>query len=182
MDPEARAKAKLIALLQRAYSGERAAFHAYEGHWRSVRDPAEAARIKAIAAEEVDHRERVGAMLEALGAQPGRVRECVFLLIGLVIRLLCRVGGWFGGLGWYAAMDGAGRLEAGNVGEYVTAAELARAAGLAAFAPDLMHMAFVEWEHEVFFFERCASHGLSRYAPSWTRPGRPEAQEQRAAS
>ena len=127
-------RGKLIRLLQRAYSGERAAFHAYEGHWRAVRDPEEAQRIRTIAREEAEHRERVGEMLAELGAKPSPFRETVFLGIGLVIGLLCRVGAWLGRLGWYAAMDGAGRLEAGNVHEYVTAAELAREAGRKEFA------------------------------------------------
>jgi hypothetical protein len=168
------AQTKLVRLLQRAYSGERAAFHAYEGHWRSVRDPAEAERIKTIANEEVEHRARVGEMLAELGAKPSRLRELAFLLIGVTVGVLCRVGGCFGRLGWYAAMDGAGRLEASNVHEYVDAAKLARDAGFEAFVPDLMRLAKIEWDHEVFFFERCAGHKLSRYAPAWSRPARPD--------
>ena len=36
----------LIAVLQLAYSGERAAGYAYRGHWHSVSDADERARIR----------------------------------------------------------------------------------------------------------------------------------------
>lgn len=170
---EARATAALIQLLQRAHAGERAAYHAYEGHWRSAWRPAERERIKAIAQEELDHRRDVGEMLRELGAGPSPWREAALLLIGVVIHVLCRIGGWTGPIGWYAAMDGAGRLEAGNVHEYVSAALLARDAGRQAYVAPLLHMAQVEFEHEVYFHERCASHWLHRLAPGWRRPEAP---------
>lgn len=169
----AAAEAALIELLQRAHAGERAAYHAYEGHWRSVWSREERERIQAISQEELEHRRDVGAMLGELGAGPAPWRERALLLIGVVIRVLCRLGGWTGPIGWYAAMDGAGRLEAGNVHEYVSAATLARAAGREAYVAPLLHMAQVEFEHEVYFHERCASHWLSRVAPGWRRPEQP---------
>lgn len=169
----AAAEAALIELLQRAHAGERAAYHAYEGHWRSVWSREERERIQAIAQEELDHRRDVGVMLGELGAGPAPWRERALLLIGVVIHVLCRLGGWTGPIGWYAGMDGAGRLEAGNVHEYVSAATLARAAGREAYVAPLLHMAQVEFEHEVYFHERCASHWLSRVAPGWRRPEQP---------
>ena len=65
----------LIALLQLAYSAERAAAYAYRGHWHSVVDVDERARIRQIEDEEWHHRELVGEMLEKLGAQPNKQRE-----------------------------------------------------------------------------------------------------------
>ena len=167
------AKAALIKLLRRAHAGERAAYHAYEGHWRSAWKPSERARIKDIAAEELDHRREVGAMLSELGAAPAPWREGAFLLVGIVIHVLCRLGGWTGPIGWYAAMDGAGRLEAGNVHEYVTAATLARAAGQEPYVAPLLHMAQVEFDHEHYFHARCQTHWLARLAPTWRRPTQP---------
>lgn len=167
------AKQALVNLLRRAHAGERAAYHAYEGHWRSAWNADERTRIKAIAAEESDHRQDVGKMLSELGAGPSPWRERIFLLIGVTIHVLCRIGGWTGPIGWYASMDGAGRLEAGNVHEYVTAANLARDAGFAGYVGPLLHMAHVEWEHEVYFYERCASHWLFKIAPGWKRPEAP---------
>ena len=61
---------KLIGILQLAYSGERAAGFAYRGHWQSVNDLAESARIRAIEDEEWHHRKLVGEMLTSLDAGP----------------------------------------------------------------------------------------------------------------
>ncbi len=36
----------LARILRHAYSGERAAAYAYRGHWKSVADPGERARIR----------------------------------------------------------------------------------------------------------------------------------------
>ena len=47
---------RLIAILRHAYSGERAAGYAYNGHWKAVSDPAERARIREIEEEEWHHR------------------------------------------------------------------------------------------------------------------------------
>ncbi|MEZ6189155.1 MAG: ferritin-like domain-containing protein [Planctomycetota bacterium] len=172
VDPDL-ARARLTALLRRAHAGERAAFHAYAGHRRAVWRAEQRARIAVIAAEELEHRRDVGVMLAELGAGPAPWRERVFLLIGLVIHVLCRLGAWTGPLGWYAAMDGAGRLEARNVEEYVVAARHARDAGRAAWVAPLLHMARVEWEHERTFHAYCAGHWLSRVAPGWARPAEP---------
>ena len=57
-------RAQLITVLQMAYSGERAAGYAYRGHWHSVRDSEERARIKQIEDEEWHHRKLVGEMLK----------------------------------------------------------------------------------------------------------------------
>ena len=54
------ALARLIRVLQNAYSGELAAGYAYRGHWKSLRDPAERERSRIIEAEEWHHRELVG--------------------------------------------------------------------------------------------------------------------------
>jgi rubrerythrin len=53
-------RAKLIETLQLAYSGELAAGYAYRGHWHSVSDADERARIKTIEDEEWHHRKLVG--------------------------------------------------------------------------------------------------------------------------
>ena len=70
----------LIAVLQLAYSGERAAGYAYRGHWRFVSDADERARIRQIEDEEWHHRRLVGEMLQKLGAAPSRARELRALL------------------------------------------------------------------------------------------------------
>ena len=112
----AQAETELIELLRLAHAGELAAAHAYNGHWRSVRDGAERVEIRRIELEELDHRRCVRAMLAALGAAPDRLRELRLWLVGRTIGLLCLIGGWF------VPMYGAGKLESGNIGEYEEAA------------------------------------------------------------
>lgn len=46
------ARQKLVHLLQNAYSGELAAFYAYEGHQKSLRDPNEKQEVCKIRNEE----------------------------------------------------------------------------------------------------------------------------------
>ena len=157
---------KLIALLQKACSGELAAIHAYRGHARSVRDAAQRARIESIEAEEAHHRELVLGLLRTLGAGPRPQRERVFSLIGHGISFLCRIGGWF------IPMYGAGRLERSNIVEYEDAAEYARRCGHEEMIECLMEMAATEWEHERFFREVIAGHPLLRVFPLWDAPPR----------
>jgi rubrerythrin len=154
----------LIALLQRAYSAERAAAYAYRGHWHSVVDMDERARIIQIENEEWHHRELVGGMLESLGARPSRQREIRSLLIGRVLGFLCHLTGWLG------PMYGAGKLESRNIREYETAARHARDCGHDQLTDCLLTMAEVEWEHEYYFRSRVLLHGLGRKLSLWPAP------------
>ncbi len=162
-DP-ARARRRLVALLRLAHAGELAAALAYRGHWRSLADPAESARVRAIEEEEWHHRSLVHGLLSELGHAPGRLREARQLLVGRTLGLLCRFSGWF--LPMYAA----GLLERKNVVEYEQAALLARASGREDFLPCLLQMADVEREHERYFRERALSHRLARWLPLWSAP------------
>src|SRR5688572_19016392 len=157
-------KQRLIALLQLAYSGELAAAHAYNGHWRSVRDAEERARIAEIEQEELHHRKLVGEILVSLGAAPNRSREIRATVMGRTLSLLCHVSGWL------APMYGAGRLESGNVREYETAARFARECGREDLIDCLLTMAEVEWEHEKYFRSRVLAHPLGRRLTLWPQP------------
>lgn len=155
---------KLVALLQLAYSAELAAALAYRGHWNSVKDADERARILQIENEEWHHRELVGGMLQRLGEAPSKQRETRAQLIGKVLGFLCQV------MGWFAPMYGAGRLESGNVREYETAARHARDCGHEEFVDCLLMMAEVEWEHEYYFRSRVLLHSLGRRLKLWPAP------------
>src|SRR6266404_5199271 len=144
----------LIHLLQGAYSGELAAGLAYRGHWKSVKNENERASIRSIELEEWLHRKRVGAMLASLSARPRRLREGKMWLIGRTIGAACHL------IGWFLPMYFAGRLESGNVIEYETAASHAAALDLPEFEADLLMMAGVEKEHEVFFLSVVTGHRL----------------------
>jgi len=144
----------LIEILQAAYSGELAAGFAYRGHWNSLRNPDERVAVQKIEHEEWVHRKRVGEMLASLGASPLKYREAKFFLIGRTIGLSCHV------IGRFLPMYFAGRLESGNVVEYETAASHAAALGLREFEAELLLMAGVEKEHEVFFMDAVSGHRL----------------------
>ena len=162
--PEDESRQNLIALLQLAYSAEQAAAFAYRGHWHSVVDVDERARIKQIEDEEWHHRKLVGGMLEKLGAHPSKQREIRSLLLGRVLGFLCHL------MGWFAPMYGAGRLESRNVREYETAARYARDCGHGEFTDCLLTMAEVEWEHEYYFRSRVLLHSFGRRLTLWPAP------------
>ncbi len=149
------ARSNLIHILQNAHAGELAAAYAYRGHWKSLRkNSAERDGIKKIEAEEWVHRENAARWLEKLGAKPRPLREKVFWTIGKTIGIACYVSGWF------FPMYFAGRLESGNVQEYLDAAEFARELGMNECVDELMEMSRVEGEHEEFFRAVVAKHRL----------------------
>jgi len=158
-------RARLIAILQLAYSGELAAAHAYRGHWRSVSDEDERQSIKSIEEDEWRHRALVGEMLTALGSGPNSARESRANIIGKTLGFLCHISGWL------APMYGAGKLESRNVREYESAAQYARDCGRLEFIDCLLEMAEVEWDHEHYFRARVMSHALGRRLPIWPEPG-----------
>jgi demethoxyubiquinone hydroxylase (CLK1/Coq7/Cat5 family) len=165
---------RLVHILQCAYSGELAAGYAYRGHWKSVKNRAERAKIQQIENEEWVHRERVGEMLAELGAAPAAIREARMWVIGRVIGAACHVTGWF------FPMYFAGRLESSNVEEYESAAYHAAKLGLAEFESDLRVMARVEKEHEMFFLGVVSGHRLlplARAVFKWGEPAPPAASE-----
>ena len=157
-------KAKLINILQLAYSGELAAGYAYRGHWHSLSDGDDRARVKQIEEEEWQHRKLVGEMLRELGAGPNKRRELRATLVGRTLGLLCHVTGWF------APMYGAGRLESRNIVEYETAARYARECGRTDFIDCLLTMAEVEWEHERYFRACVLRHRWSKRFAVWPEP------------
>ena len=148
------ARKNLVRILQNAYSGEIAAAYAYRGHWKSLKESPEKTRIKEIEDEEWDHRRRVGEWLEKLGAKPRAAREKVFWSIGRTLGVTCHVSGWF------MPMYFAGRLESQNSAEYEEAAAFAKKLEMKDCVEDLLDMARVELEHEVFFRETVAGHRL----------------------
>jgi rubrerythrin len=157
-------EAKLIKILQLAYSGERAAAYAYRGHWKSVTDLEEKQRIRQIEDEEWHHRQLVGEMLAKLGAQPNRWRELRSTIIGRTLGLLCHLSGWL------IPMYGAGKLESRNIVEYETAARYARGCGREELIDCLLTMAEVEWEHEYYFRHKVLQHRWSQRLSIWPEP------------
>jgi demethoxyubiquinone hydroxylase (CLK1/Coq7/Cat5 family) len=148
------ARKGLIHILQGAYSGEVAAAYAYRGHWKSLKESPEKRRIRQIEEEEWDHRRRVGEWLEKLGSGPSPLREKIFWTIGRTLGVSCYISGWF------MPMYFAGRLESQNSVEYDDAAKFAAELGMDECVEDLLDMARVELEHELFFREVVTGHRL----------------------
>ena len=149
------ARENLIRILQNAHAGELAAAFAYRGHWMSLKKNAvEREHIRKIEAEEWKHRENVARWLERLGAKPNKIREKIFWTIGKTIGAACLVSGWF------IPMYFAGRLESGNVREYIAAAEFAKELEMPDCFEEMMEMSRVESEHEIFFSGVVANHRL----------------------
>jgi rubrerythrin len=157
-------EAKLIHILQLAYSGERAAGYAYRGHWHSLNDPDDRAQVRKIEEEEWHHRKLVGEILQSFGAGPNKRRELRATIVGRTLGLLCHMSGWF------APMYGAGRLESRNIVEYETAARYARECGRTDLIDCLLTMAEVEWEHERYFRSCVLRHRWSTRFTVWPEP------------
>lgn len=159
---------ELHALLRLAFSAERAAELAYRGHAASLRDPAERREIIAIADEEVAHRANARRMMDALGIRPSRWLEFKYAAIGRGIGASCHV------IGWFMPMYFAGRLESGNVEEYLRMSLLIVGTPVAAEHACVWEMAVVERRHEEWFLDRIRAH---RWTPWFARvfawgPGR----------
>src|SRR5262245_37189354 len=104
--------AKLIDLLKRAYSAEKAAAFAYVGHSGSLKNADEKAAVKQIEIDEWEHRENVHAIMKKYNLPVSRWYEFKFRIIGKIISASCYV------IGWFMPYFFAGKLESGNVCEY----------------------------------------------------------------
>lgn len=137
--------AKLVRLLQLAYSAEKAAAFAYIGHAGSVRNPDEKVAIQRIEMDEWQHRETVLSIMKQYEIQPSCYYELKYHIIGRIISASCYVIGWF--MPYYFA----GRLESGNVCEYFIMMRYFNEIGITAHDNVLYEMGMKEKEHEVYF-------------------------------
>ena len=138
----------LVKLLQRAYSGEKAAAFAYIGHARSLRDPVAKAAVKQIEEDEWKHRENVLGLMRRYGVPVSRWLEVKLHIIGRVISASCHV------IGRFMPFFFAGKLESGNVCEYFVMMRLFHTLGIREHDEMLYEMGMKEKEHEVYFLEQ----------------------------
>lgn len=151
---------KLVDLLQRAYSAEKAAAFAYQGHAGSVKNILEKKAIHQIEMDEWNHRKEVLAIMSKYGIPVSKYYELRFHLIGKIISYSCYVIGWF--MPYYFA----GRLESGNVCEYFRMMHYFDQLRIKEHDKVLYEMGIKEKEHEVYFYERIKS---SRLLPLFER-------------
>jgi hypothetical protein len=138
---------QLIDLLKKAYSAEKAAAFAYQGHAGSVKSPVEKAAIRQIELDEWNHRREVLQLMDRYGIRPSKYYECRFYVVGRIISSSCYVIGWF--MPFYFA----GRLESGNVCEYFRMKQYFNSLGIHEHDKLLYEMGMKEKEHEVYFLE-----------------------------
>ncbi len=145
---------KLIDLLQRAYSAEKAASLAYQGHAGSVKSLDEKKAIRQIEADEWNHRKEVLEIMQTYDIPVSKYYEFLFYLIGKTISIACYVIGWF--MPFYFA----GRLESGNVCEYFRMKQYFNKLGIKTHDKILYEMGIKEKEHEIYFLEKIKTNPL----------------------
>jgi rubrerythrin len=138
----------LIRSLKMAYSAEKAAAFAYQGHAKSVSSIEEKKAIHQIEEDEWNHRKEVFAIMRLYGITPSSYYEVRFHIVGKIISASCHVIGWF--MPFYFA----GRLESGNVCEYFKMKDYFNSLDIHAHDNTLYEMGIREKEHEVYFGEK----------------------------
>ena len=145
---------ELSDLLQRAYSAEKAAAFAYQGHADSVKDKKQKLEIKQIEIDEWNHRKEVLEIMLHYNIPVSKYYEVRFHIIGKAISYSCYVIGWF--MPFYFA----GSLESGNVCEYFRIKRFFNALGVKEHDQILYEMGIKEKEHEVYFLNKIRNHKL----------------------
>jgi rubrerythrin len=145
---------QLTDLLKKAYSAEKAAAFAYQGHAASVKSLIEKAAIRQIELDEWNHRKEVLQLMKQYDIQPSKYYEFRFHVVGKIISFSCYVIGWF--MPFYFA----GRLESGNVCEYFRMKQYFNALGIKEHDRLLYDMGMKEKEHEVYFLEEIKTNKL----------------------
>ena len=150
----------LVKLLQKAYSGEKAAAFAYIGHARSLRDPAAKAAVRQIEEDEWKHRENVLGLMRRYDVPVSRWLEVKLHIIGRIISASCHV------IGRFMPFFFAGKLESGNVCEYFVMMRHFHSLGIHEHDAMLYEMGMKEKEHEMYFLAQIRT---SRLLPLFQR-------------
>ncbi|MCD6017649.1 MAG: hypothetical protein K0S53_770 [Bacteroidetes bacterium] len=145
---------ELVDLLKKAYSAEKAAAFAYQGHAAAVKNPDEKKAIRQIEMDEWNHRTEVLEIMKHYDISISRFYEFKFHVIGKMISFSCHVIGWF--MPFYFA----GRLESGNVCEYFRMKQFFNSLGIKEHDSVLYEMGIKEKEHEVYFLEQIKDNKL----------------------
>ena len=135
----------LIKLLKKAYSAEKAAAYAYQGHAGSVRNKLEKIAIRQIEEDEWNHRREVLEIMKHYNIEISKWYEVRYAIIGKIISGSCYV------IGWFMPFFFAGKLESGNVCEYFKAKQYFNALDIHQWDQVLYDMGIKEKEHEVYF-------------------------------
>jgi len=145
---------ELTDLLQRAYSAEKAAAFAYQGHAGSVKDKSQRSAIKQIEIDEWNHRKEVLEIMKQYDIPVSKYYEVRFHIVGKIISFSCYIIGWF--MPFYFA----GSLESGNVCEYFRMKHFFNELGIKDHDQVLYEMGIKEKEHEVYFLSKIKNNKL----------------------
>ncbi len=144
----------LIDLLKKAYSAEKAAAFAYQGHAGSVKNNIEKLAIQQIEIDEWNHRKEVLLLMQQYNIPISIYYEIRFYIVGKIISLSCYFIGWF--MPFYFA----GSLESGNVCEYFRMKYFFNQLGIKEHDEILYEMGIKEKEHEVYFLSKIKNNKL----------------------
>lgn len=133
--------------LQLAHAAERAAAFAYIGHAAALRNEEDRIPVREIEADEWQHREEVKKIMDRYSIPVSRYLEWKYYLVGKCIGLSCHL------LGRFMPYFFAGRLESGNVCEYIVMLQRFRELGITDHDEVLYEMGVKEKAHEVYFQE-----------------------------
>lgn len=136
---------KLVKALQDAHAGELAAYYAYQGHWKSLKDPAERAKVQEIQEDELEHILFLSHYLHKMGYQSSPYKDFIWTRIGKAIGVLCHI------TGWWLPMRIAGMMERIGTKSYVKLSAIAKEEGHPVLARKLLEMAKTEEDHEKYF-------------------------------
>lgn len=136
---------KLIRQLKFAYAAETAAYHAYEGHWRSISNYEERAYIQKIQLDELAHIYTIEKMLRNINAKPNLTLTLCGEIVGKLIGITCF---W---TGYRLPMYIASMMEKIGAASYENIAHEAIESDRPLLAVKLLEMAKTEKEHEYFF-------------------------------
>lgn len=139
---------ELVKLLQTAYSAEKAAAFAYQGHAGAVKNLDEKKAIYQIELDEWNHRQEVLQIMKQYNVPVSKYYEFRFYVVGKIISGSCYVIGWF--MPFYFA----GRLESGNVCEYFRMMHMFHSLGIKEHDKCLYEMGIKEKEHEIYFLDQ----------------------------
>jgi hypothetical protein len=144
----------LKKLLQQAYSAEKAAAYAYQGHSASLIQIDEKQAVKQIEDDEWVHRKEIFELMKLYKIPVSKFYELKYYIIGKTISNLCYILGRF--LPFYFA----GRLESGNVCEYFKMKDYFNSLGIYEHDSILFDMGLKEKEHEIYFLEKIKEHNM----------------------
>ena len=126
---------ELINLLQLAYSAERAASFAYQGHAAVVKLQEEKESIYQIELDEWEHRTEVLKIMQSYNIPISRWYEMKYFIIGKIISMSCYLIGWF-----------------------MPMIDLFHQLNITKYDAILTEMGLKEKEHEIYFLNKIKQH------------------------